>query len=99
MRIISRKRLKDFWESTQGTGSESPLRAWFSEAVQADWKNPHHIQKQYPTSSILKRGRVVFNIGGNRFRLVVAIRYDFQIVYIRFIGTHRQYDRIDAEVV
>jgi mRNA interferase HigB len=99
MRIISRKRLKDFWESAQGQGSENLLRAWFAEAVQTHWKSPHDIRRQYPTSSVLKGSRVVFNMGGNKYRLVVAIRYDLSIVYIRFVGIHRQYDRIDAEVI
>jgi mRNA interferase HigB len=99
MRVISRKRLKDFWGTSQGKGSEGFLRAWFAEAALADWKSPHDVRRQYATSSVLKGGRVVFNIGGNRFRLVVAIRYDLHIVYIRFVGTHRQYDCVDAEVV
>jgi mRNA interferase HigB len=96
MRVISRRRLREFWESPSGQGSEASLRAWFAEAARADWKSPHDIRRMYPTASVLKGGRVVFNISGNRFRLIVAIRYDIQVVFIRFVGSHRQYDDVDA---
>lgn len=96
MRIISRKRLREFWETRGGQGAEQPLRAWYREAAQAGWKGPFEVKAQYPTASILKEGRVVFNIGGNKFRLVAAVRYDLGIVFIRFVGTHAQYDRVNA---
>jgi mRNA interferase HigB len=75
------------------------LRAWYQEACRAVWKGPFEIKAQFPTASILRSGRVVFNIGGNKFRLVVAVRYDLGIVFIRFVGTHTQYDRINAQEV
>lgn len=99
MRIISRRRLREFWVSPAGRHSEGFLRAWFAEAARASWRTPHDIQKRYPTASILKNGRVVFNIGGNHYRLVAAIRYDLGIVFVRFVGDHGQYDRVDAERV
>jgi len=99
MRVISVRRLKEFWKSPAGRESERPLRAWFQEAREAAWKGPHDIKTKYPTASILKGGRVVFNIGGNKYRLVTVIFYDVNIVFVRFIGTHAQYDQIDAQEV
>jgi mRNA interferase HigB len=75
------------------------LRAWYKSAREADWKGPAGVKADHPTVSILKSGRVVFNIGGNKFRLVVAIRYEKGVIFIRFIGTHGQYDRIDAQEI
>ncbi len=74
-----------------------PLAAWFHEAEGADWANPAQVKEQYATASILKNGRVVFNIGGNEYRLVVRINYAYRVVYVRFAGTHSEYDQIDAE--
>lgn len=96
MRVISAKRLKDFWEHKYYAESEQSLRAWYAEAKAADWKNPNEIKAKYHTASFVGNNRVVFNIKGNNYCLVVAIRYEFKIVYVRFIGTHEQYDRIDA---
>jgi mRNA interferase HigB len=97
VRVISRKRLREFWESPLGQGSRQALQAWFWETRKAQWKNPYELKDEYPTASILKNGRAVFNISGNKFRLVAAIRYDLGIVFIRFVGTHSQYDRINAQ--
>jgi mRNA interferase HigB len=88
MRVISRRSLREFWESPAGQAAQPSLRAWFREAQQAHWKGPFDIKAEYPTANILKNGRVVFNISGNKFRLVTAIRYDLGIVFIRFVGTH-----------
>jgi mRNA interferase HigB len=99
MRVISRRRLREFWDSPAGQSAQQPLRAWFREAQQSRWKGPFEIKAEYPTASILKNGRVVFNISGNKYRLVTAIRYDLGIVFIRFVGTHAQYDRINAQEV
>ena len=95
MRILSRGVLRDFWK--RHPDAEQHLKSWFAEARKAKWKNPHGIIEQYKSASILKGGRVVFNICGNRYRLVVMINYDAQTVYLRFIGTDREYDRINAE--
>ena len=97
MRIISVKTLRDFW--IKYPDSEQPLKAWYSEVKKAIWNNPSEIKKHYRNASIIKDKRVVFNIKGNDYRLVVAIKYKFQIVYIRFIGTHNDYDKINAEEI
>ena len=95
MRIIAIKKLKEFW--TKHPDSEQPLRAWYKETEIADWKKPNDIIKLYRTASILSSNRVVFNIKGNDYRLITTINYDYKVVYIRFIGTHKEYDRINAE--
>ena len=99
MRIIARKTLKLFWDKPAYADSEQPLRAWFREASAADWKSPAEIKADYRTASIIGDDRVVFNIGGNKYRLVVRINFAYRVVYIRFIGTHRQYDRINVEEI
>lgn len=97
MRIIALKTLKLFWE--KHPDAESPLRAWYTEAKKAEWKGPQDIKAEYRTASILRNSRVVFNIKGNTYRLVVAVRYEFQLVYIRFLGSHAEYDKINAEEI
>ena len=99
MRIISRSTLKSFWEKKEHKDSEQPLRTWFDEAKKANWKNPSDIKEVYRNASFVANNRVVFNIHGNKYRLIVAFKYPFGIGYIRFIGTHKQYDKIDAESV
>jgi mRNA interferase HigB len=76
-----------------------PLRAWFQEVAKADWSSPAEVKAAYRSASIVGNDRVVFNIGGNKYRLVVRVNYAFRIVYVRFIGTHKQYDQIDASEV
>ncbi|MFH1708305.1 MAG: type II toxin-antitoxin system HigB family toxin [Planctomycetota bacterium] len=97
MRIISRRTLKDYWEKE--CAAKEGLLAWYAEVKQAKWLTPPDVKGRYPSVSILKDGRVVFNIGGNKYRLVVWINYKFGIVYIRFIGSHTAYDKIDAETI
>jgi mRNA interferase HigB len=99
MRIISRKTLREFWELPGHGDSEQPLKAWYDEASAASWANPNAIKEHYKNASILKSGRVVFNIHGNTYRLIVKIHYDFGVIYIRFVGTHKQYDTINANEV
>ena len=89
------KALKSFWE--KHPEAESSLRAWYTEARRANWRTPQDIKAAYRTASILRNNRVVFNVKGNTYRVVVAVKYEFQIVYIRFIGTHAEYDKITAE--
>ena len=96
MRIISRKTLREFWERSEYADSEQPLRAWYREASRAEWDTPAEVKAQYRSASIVAGDRVVFNIGGNKYRLVVRINYAYGVVYIRFIGTHQQYDQIDV---
>ena len=99
MRIFSRKTLREFWELSNHTDSEQSLKAWYDEATQANWKTPNEIKAQYKSASILKDSRVVFNIHGNKYRIIVKINYDFAAIYIRFVGTHKQYDKINANEV
>lgn len=97
MRIIKLKTLMEFWGIQPD--AEKALRAWYAEAKVADWKTSADIKAQYKSASVLKNSRVVFNICGNKYRLVVRINYPFSTIYIRFLGTHKEYDRIDAEVI
>jgi mRNA interferase HigB len=97
MRVIAKKILRDFWEIH--ADAEHQLKTWFKEASKADWNNPADIKAEYAKASILKEGRVVFNICGNKYRLVVDINYLRQWVFIRFIGTHAEYDNIDANKI
>lgn len=99
MRIISRRTLKEFWEDPKYRDAEQPLRAWISEAETADWKTSNDVKRQYASASVIGNNRVVFNIKGNSYRLVVAINYAYGIVYIRFIGTHEEYDKINVKEI
>ena len=99
MRVISVKKLKDFWSKPANHDSEQALRAWYAEAKKGNWSNAHQIKQIYRTASIVGNERIVFNICGNKYRLVVAAKYEFKIFYIRFIGTHVQYDNIDAKEI
>ncbi len=97
MRIIALSTLRDFWETRPA--AESPLRAWYALASRSDWATPADIKAAYGNASITGNNRVVFNIKGNDYRLVVAVRYDKGLMYIRFIGSHREYDKIDVETI
>ena len=98
MRVISKKTLRQFWGSApEFMDAKKPLEAWYNEARKADWKTPADIKAKYRHASILKDNRVVFNIKGNNYRLIVRINYDFGIAYIKFVGTHQQYDEIDMQ--
>lgn len=99
MRVIAKVTLKQFWSHPDYVDSEGPLKAWYAEAVHAVWKNPGDVKQRYASASVLKDSRLVFNIAGNKYRLVVKVHYQARLVYVRFIGTHKQYDAIDAEVI
>ena len=99
MHIISRKKLKEFFQRPEHKDAEGAIEAWWYEARKADWKSPADIKASYGSASILKDNRVVFNIGGKKYRLVVKINYQIKRVFIRFVGTHKEYDKIDAEVI
>jgi mRNA interferase HigB len=99
VRVIAKRTLREFWENPDYADAEQPLKAWQSEARKAEWKTPQHIKAQYRHASFLKDNRVVFNIAGNKYRLVVKVNYALRIAYVRFLGTHKQYDAIDAETV
>lgn len=96
MRIIAFRTLRDFFEKPEYSDSEVSLRAWYHDAKTVEWKNSNELKKHYKNASIVGDGRVVFNIKSNDYRLVVAIDYESQVIFIRFIGTHKQYDKIDA---
>lgn len=97
MRVIAVSTLRAFWE--RHPDAEQPLKAWYEEAASATWTQPADIKSQYRSASVLKNRRVVFNIKGNDYRLIVAIAYKLQIVYVKFVGTHKEYDAVDAETV
>jgi mRNA interferase HigB len=94
VRIISKKTLREFWEKHKD--SEQQLKSWFQETNSVEWKNPKQIKKEYPSASFLADNRIVFNIKGNKYRLIVKINYDHNILWVRFIGTHAEYDKINA---
>ena len=94
MRVLSRSTLRDFW--ADHPDAEEPLTAWFGLVERSDWAKPEDVRDTVRTADILPDNRVVFNVLNNRYRVVVKIHYNTRIVYIRFVGTHAQYDRIDA---
>ena len=94
LRIISKKILREFWE--KHSDSQQQLKSWFQETSAVEWKNSKEIKKKYPSASFLVDNRVVFNIKGNKYRLIAKINYDYHMIWIRFIGTHAEYDKIDA---
>jgi mRNA interferase HigB len=97
MHVIALKALRDFWE--QHPDAEGPLRAWYTEARTARWQSPQDIRDRYAHASFVGAERVIFNISGNRYRLLVAVRYRSGTVFVRFVGTHAEYDRIDAQSI
>jgi mRNA interferase HigB len=97
VRVIAKKTLRSFW--IKHKECEQQLKSWYKEAEDALWKEPGDIKSEYPSASFLEDNRVVFNIKGNKYRLVVKINYSYKIVWIRFIGTHSEYDRIDASKI
>jgi mRNA interferase HigB len=100
MRVIAKRTLREFWQSSPQYGdAQGPIEAWHAEAERASWRTPQEVKARFRSASVLKGGRVVFNIAGNKYRLVVALDYARQACFVKFIGTHEQYDRIDAETV
>ena len=97
MRIISKRTLRAFW--IRYPDAEEPLLAWYREVVKEDWAKPADVKAKYRSASFLKGNRVVFNIKGNNYRLIVKINYHYRMLYVRFVGTHAEYDKIDAKEV
>jgi mRNA interferase HigB len=97
VRVIAVSSLIKFW--ARYPESEQALKAWYAETKSASWRSPVDVKALYRSASVLKKGRVVINIAGNNYRLVVAIAYKAQIVFIKFVGTHKEYDRIEAQTV
>jgi mRNA interferase HigB len=99
MHVITRGKLLDYWTLPGREDAEQPLKAWYAEAKSASWKTPMDVKAVYPAASILADNRVVFNIGGNKHRLVVRVNYGSGLVMVKFIGSHREYDKIDAVTI
>ena len=97
IRIIAKKTLRLYWE--KHTNCEQHLKTWYETVRISDWQSPNDIKKVYASASILPNNRVVFNIKGNSYRLIVKFNYERQWAFIRFIGTHAEYDKIDAETI
>jgi mRNA interferase HigB len=99
MRVIAKKTLREFWAQKPYRDSQGPFEAWHDEAKAASWKTPQDIKNLYASASFVGSNRVVFNIGGNKYRLIVEVQYEAEIVWVKFVGTHAQYDKIDAATV
>lgn len=97
MRVIAKRRLREFWE--RHPAAREPLLAWFREVEREDWDTPAAVKAKYRNASIVGGDRVVFNVKGNAFRLVVRIDYAYRVVYVRFIGTHAEYDAVNVKEV
>lgn len=96
-RVFAKSTLREFWE--RYPDAEQYLKTWFDTAMNSDWKSPSDVKQTYANASILKEGRIVFNIKGNSYRLVVKINFEKQWIFIRLIGSHKEYDRIDANTI
>ena len=100
MRVIALSTLKAFLDSEPAyADAREPVMAWYRQVLRANWATPADVKRDIRSASVLKDGRAVFNIAGNKYRIVVWINYPYRVVYIRFIGTHRQYDQIDAQTI
>ncbi|MDF1883094.1 type II toxin-antitoxin system HigB family toxin [Sulfurimonas sp. SAG-AH-194-C21] len=97
MIIISKKTLKSFYEQSKYSDSKSALESWHKEVLKLVWNNPNEIKEMYRSASIIGDSKVVFNIAGNKYRLIVTVNYYAKIVFIKFIGTHKQYDKLNIE--
>lgn len=98
VRVIALSTLRAFWTGKAAyADAREPTLAWYRHVLKADWRSPAEVKREFGNASILRDGRVVFNIAGNKYRIVVWINYPYRIVYVRFIGTHAQYDKIDAQ--
>ena len=96
-RVLAKSTLRKFWEKHKD--SEQYLKTWYKTALDSDWDSPKDIKMAYSSASFLADNRVVFNIKGNHYRLIVKINYDYQMIWIRFIGTHAEYDKINAKKI
>jgi mRNA interferase HigB len=99
MRVIALSRLRECWMRLGHRGLEDLLRAWFREVEKADWSSPADLRARYASASFLSDNRVCFNVGGNKYRIIALVFYERKLVYVRFAGSHEEYDRIDADTV
>lgn len=97
MRVIAKRTLRDFWE--KHADCEEKLKSWYRETEKSKWKNINDLKNGYPSASILKENRIVYNVKGNSYRLIVKFNFEYGIFWIRFIGTHAEYDKIDANTI
>ena len=97
LRVIAKKILRAFWE--KHNECEQQLKAWYQEASKAEWTNPNEIKSAYPSASLIGNNRIVFNIKGNSYRLIVKVNFEYQMAWVRFIGTHAEYDKINAKTI
>lgn len=97
MRVIAKKILRDFW--FKHSDCEQQLKSWYQEAEKGNWKTLNELKSDYPNASILEGNRVCFNIKGNKYRLIIKINFHYQMMWVRFIGTHSEYDKIDANKI
>ncbi len=95
--MIAKRTLRDFW--AKHSDCEQQLTAWYRETEKSEFMNLNELKKEYPSASILKDNRIVFNIKGNKYRLIVKFNFDYQICWIRFVGTHAEYDKINANEI
>lgn len=97
MRVIAKRTLREFYQQPAHQDAQGPLEAWHAEALKADWQSPHDIKGQFRNASIINNTLVVFNIAGNKYRLIVDVDYDRQALFVKFVGTHAQYDKINLK--
>ena len=97
VRVIAKRTLREFW--IKHANSEQQLKAWYRETGKATWQTVNELKEEYPRASILKDNRIVFNIKGNDYRLIVKFNFEYQIAWIRFVGTHAEYDKINANEI
>jgi mRNA interferase HigB len=97
--IVAKRTLKEHWEMPGREDSEQALKSWYQEASTATWKTPNEVKQQYKNASVIGDNRIVFNICGNKYHLIVKINYEAQWLFIRFVGTHKEYDKIDAATI
>jgi len=97
LRVIAKKILRQFWE--MHPDAEQQLKSWYQEASKGSWIDPNFVKDEFPNSRLIANNRVIFNVKGNRYRLIVRVNYKYKMVYIRFIGTHAEYDKIDATTI
>jgi len=99
MRVIAKSTLVKFWQTPGHEDARGPLESWHDAVLKATWRTPQDVKAQFAAASVCGNNRVVFNIGGNKYRLVAEVQYRCGIVWVKFVGTHARYDEIDVETV
>jgi mRNA interferase HigB len=99
VRLFNLRSLREFWEQPGHEDAQEPLRAFYFEVLKANWANPNELRSRYPSADFVGNGRVIFNIKGNNYRLIAEINYSRQLFFVKFIGTHAEYDKIDPRTV